>query len=223
MFRRLPDMRKTLVVVLAILALVIAGCSGQRDETKLTPTATPVSTPETERTSTPVQGESSGKGEMSTGGINTLYDLFMAKKMYYGKATVIENGEERTVEFWYYYDADNNEQMMRIEHSDGGVVIMRNKYEDNTLTMAMYMKGMKDMPMPPNCDWVMVKTTQSVSPGEAEEIRDEPVGDAFTTTISYQGQVMEKYEGKFVDVDLTLFKPDGEVCSITMMMTPPQG
>ncbi|AIY90333.1 hypothetical protein [Geoglobus acetivorans] len=216
-------MRKILIVVFAALVLLMAGCSGQNEGAKPAATPTPVSTPEAERTPEPAQGGSSGGSGASAGGINTLYDLFVAKKMYYGKATVVENGETRTVEFWYYYDADNNEQMIRMEHSEGGVVIMRNKYEDNTLTMTMYMKGMQNMPVSPNCDWVMVKTTQTVSPGEAEELKDEPVGDAFTATVSYQGQVMENYEGKFVDADLTLFQPDGNVCSVTMMMTPPQG
>ncbi|WP_457591159.1 hypothetical protein [Geoglobus sp.] len=214
-------MRKNIAIIFAILALVLAGCSGQDGGEKpaATPAATQTATPEAKDTETPTQ---EGGGTVS-GDIKTLYDLYMSGKMYYGRATVTENGETHTVEFWYYYDADSNEQMIRMEQSNGGVMIMRNKYEGNTLTMTMYMKGMQDMPMPANCDWVMVKTTQTVSPGEAEELKDEPVGDAFTATLSYQGQVTHEYEGKFMDVDLTLFQPDGEVCSMTMMVGTPQG
>ncbi|NOY11811.1 MAG: hypothetical protein GXO67_07005 [Archaeoglobi archaeon] len=209
------DVRK-LVLVLAVLAVLFAGCSGGKEEVKTTPTpaAQPTSTPTAEQ----APAGSGGSGTSAGGGINTLYDLFMAKKMYYGKASVTENGETKTVEFWYYYDADNNEQMLRMEHSDGGILIMKNRYEGNTLTTVMYMRDMQGMEMPPNCDWVEMKTTQTVSPSEAEEVKDEPVGDAFTATVSHQGQVTETYEGKFVDVDLTLFQPDGNVCSMMSFM-----
>ncbi|WP_456369875.1 hypothetical protein [Geoglobus sp.] len=210
---------KKLLVILAVVAIALAGCAGQKEGGTIeTPAKTQTPTPE--ETRTPEQG---GSGGVSAGEIKTLYDLFASKKMYYGRATVTENGETYTVEFWYYYDADNSEQMLRMENSEGGVMIMRNKYEGSTLTTTMYMRGMKDMPMPEGCDWVEVKTTQTVSPSEAEEVKDEPVGDAFTATLSYQGQVTQEYEGKFVDVDLTLFQPDGNVCSMMSMIMTPQG
>lgn len=210
---------KKLVVFLAVVAIALAGCAGQKEEnTAGTPAQTQTPTPEETQTQ-----EMRGSGGASAGEIRTLYDLFVSKKMYYGRATITENGETYTVEFWYYYDADNGEQMIRMENSEGGIMIMRNKYEGTTLTTTMYMRGMKDMPMPEGCDWIEIKTTQTVSPTEAEEIKDESVGDAFTATLSYQGQMTQEYEGKFVDVDLTLFQPDGNVCSMMSMTMTPQG
>ncbi len=168
--------------------------------------ATPEETPTPERTK---------EVAVEEGDIKTLMDLFNAKKMYYGKAEVVENGEKKTFEFWYYFDADSNEQLLRMQQADG-VVIVRYKYEDSTLTTIMFAKGM-GMSVPQNCEWVEVRMTQQVSPSEAEEVKDEPVGDSFKATVTQQGQILENYEAKFVDVDLSLFEPDGEVCSITMM------
>ncbi len=197
-----------LLALLLVLLVALAGCSGEKPEG-----TEAVKTPEgtaPEKTPTPEKTKVAEKGD-----IKTLMDLFNAKKMYYGKVTIVENGEEKVLEFWYYYDANNNEQLIRMQQPDG-VVIMRHKYEGTTLTTTMYAKGM-GMGAPQNCEWVEVKMTQQVSPGEAEEVKDEPVGDAFKATVTQQGQIVETYEAKFVDLDLSVFEPDGEVCSIAMM------
>ncbi|ADC66069.1 conserved hypothetical protein [Ferroglobus placidus DSM 10642] len=202
-----------LLALLLVLLVVLSGCSGKEEKVETAETPKPEKTPVTEKTP-----EKKTEVVVEEGEINTLLDLFNAKKMYYVKATISEEGAEKTMEFWFYYDANNNEQKMRMQNSEGEVVIIKHKYEGNTLTTTMYVKNAGGINAPQNCDWVEIKTTQEISPGEAEDVKSEPVGDAFKTTVTQQGKIVEKYEAKFVDLDLSLFETHGNVCSISMMM-----
>ncbi len=213
---------KKYLVLLIVLSLLLIGCaekkSGEETPTppaEKTPVETPVSTPTPSKTptETPVSTPSGQPG------INTLFDLYNSRKMLHGTATVTISGKTEKMEYWVYYDLENNEQMVRAE-GDQGVMIMIDSYEGNTLTQTIYMKDMEGVPQQQGCDWVAVKTTMTISPSESEEVKDEPVGDAFKATFT-QGDVQQTYEFEFVPLDLSLFEPDGKVCTVGMFM--PQG
>ena len=211
---------KKYVILMIALSLLLIGCAEKKETATPTPSETPV--PSGTPVSTPSPSGTPTETPVSTPsqpGINTLLDLYNSKKMLHGTATVTVNGKEEKMEFWYYYDMKNNEQVVRAEGSQG-VMIMKDRYEGNTLTQIMYTKGAEGMPQQQGCDWIEIKTTTTVTPSESEEVKDEPVSDAFKATFT-QGNVKETYQIEFVPVDLSLFEPDGKVCTIGTFM--PQG
>ncbi len=218
-------MKKVLSLVVIALALIIAGCAGGGEEKseKETPTPSPVKTPtpapEPEKTAEPSQTEKS-PGEPGNG-LKTLYDLYMNKKMLHGTASMTVEGKTQTFEFWYYFDADNRELLIRMDAREGeemGSMILRQKYEGNTLTTVMYSKGGEGMPQMEGCDWMEFKQTVTVSPSDYEDLKDEPVSESFEATMMRQGNVVENYRIEYVDYDPSIFQPDGNVCSIGSYM-----
>ena len=218
---------KKLVLIFVIFAVVVAGCAGggeKKEEKTPTPepTQTPVKTPTPEPEKTPVPSETEKMPpEEYGGGFKTLYDLYVNKKMLHGTASITVEGATQTYEFWYYFDADSRELLIRMEaqgEGEMGTVIMRHKYEGNTMTTVMYSKGGKGMPMVEGCDWMEFRQTITVSPSEYEDVKEEPVSESFEAIMMRQGNVVENYKIEYVDYDPSVFQPDGKVCSIGSYM-----
>jgi len=208
---------KKMLIVLVLLAIAFAGCAGGGEkEEKATPSPTPTQTPVPEKTEETTAPSSGG----TSGGINTMLDLFRSKKVAHGSAIVKEEGKTYTVEFWYYFDASNKEVMMRMEGESAqgkGVNIIRQKYEDGTVTIVIYTKS-EEMQHPEGCEWMEFRQKQTVSPSEYEDVKNEPVSKSFEATLTQQGNVVEHYKLEYVDFDPSLFQPDGKVCSFGSYM-----
>ncbi len=217
-------MKKAILVLVVILALALAGCSGggeKKEEKVSTPTPTPTPTPAQtsipEKTPTPTETYESGETMPSGEAIRTLYEMYVNKKMLHGTYEITADGKTQTGEYWFYYDAANNQKLARMEgQSDQGksVIIVIEKYEGNTATTTLYMKGGQYNQMG-NCEWVSFTQTITVSPSDYEGIKDEPADQAAQATlVSQGGNVVEKFNIEYVDYDPSIFQPDGQVCSM---------
>jgi len=203
-------MKNVVLVPLIILTIAVIGCLGEekRETPTLAETPTPVPT-ETYKES------KEGYNKQPETKINTLLDLFNMKKMYHGTAKITVEGKTEMYEFWGYYDANSKEQKVRMESNEGAFIIIQ-KYENNALITTMYMKNYQNMQMPEGCDWVELKSVQTVSPSELSKVEDKPVKDSFKDVIAQQGQIEEEYSIEFIDYDPQIFKPDGSICSMEM-------
>ena len=222
-------MKKAIFALVVILALALAGCSGggeKKEEEISTPTPAPTPTPAQtsipEKTPTPAETHEGGGTTPSGEVIRTLYEMYVNKKMVHGTVTITENGKTHTSEFWFYFDADNRQKLLRMEgetEQGMGVVIIINKYDGNTLTTTMYSKGGMAMQQMGDCEWMKFTQTITVSPSEYEDVKDEPVSDSFEATLVQQGNIVQNYKIEYVDYDPSLFQPDGKVCDIGSFMS----
>ncbi len=213
-------MKKAILVLFVVLAIALAGCSGggeKKEEKVSTPTPAPTQTSVPEETPTPEKIPESGETTPSGEAIRTLYEMFVNKKMLHGSYEITVEGKKQTGEFWFYYDASNNQKMVRMEgqmDQEKSVIIVIEKYEENTATTTMYMKGTSYNQMGGDCDWVSLTQTITVSPSEVEDIKNEPADQAVEATLVREGNIVEHYTVEYVDYDPSLFQPDGKVCSM---------
>ncbi len=216
-----------LLALLVALLVVLAGCSGGKEEkVESTPVETPKAerTPTPEKTSPPAKQEEAEETQTPSSGeaIRTLYEMYVNRKMVHGTVTVSENGKTQTTEFWYYFDFENKEKLLRMEgetEQGRGATIIINKYEGNTLTTTIYSKGGMAIQQMGDCEWMKFTQTITASPSEVEEAKDEPVSESFQATFRQQGNVVADYKIEYIDYDPTIFQPDGKVCDVGSFMS----
>ncbi len=217
------NMKKVLILLVVVLAMVFAGCAGGGKGEKQTPaqTSTPSETQTPTQSPEPEETQAGSVQTPASGAIKTLYEMYVNRKMVHGTVAVTEKGKTHTSEFWFYFDADRKEKLLRMEgETDQGMsaVIIIDKYDGNTLTTTIYSKGGMATSQMGDCEWMKFTQTTTVSPSEYEDVKDEPVSDSFQATLTQQGNIVQNYKLEYIDYDGSLFQPDGKICDMGSFM-----
>lgn len=212
-------MRNLLFVLILIFAVALSGCSGSDSGEKAKPEQTPAPVKTETPQATPTPEETQGGNQPPSSGevYRTLYEMYVNKKMVHITYTVDYGNRQEIGEGWFYYDADKNQKLFRMQGNDEagfGAVIIIETFSGNTKTTTLYSKGSAGMQPAEGCDWIKVTQTMSVSPSDYENLGDEPVDQSVKVTISEQGQMVYEYNLEYVDFDPAIFQPDGKVCDV---------